>query len=215
MKAKEFIPAEKPRNFVAKNAKMGGAGQHKDKKKAEKQGDLKHKQKLVPMESIKQKLARKIQENLDQNIAEGSNTITPNWAKYVLDQIYKSNGEVTMTDLFDEGIPGLRNMFMDVAQELGLDPDEDFQDVEAEVLDRLESLINSGHQEGIGEGDDSELKRIQSDVWDFYKDVHNVRPRHWTQEQWNDENFLRLQMKQLSDIVNKMSPEEKAEQGWS
>lgn len=45
MRAKEFIPAEKPRNFVAKNAKMGGAGQHKDKKKAEKQGDFKHKNK--------------------------------------------------------------------------------------------------------------------------------------------------------------------------
>ena len=45
MRAKDFIPAEKPRNFVAKNAKMGGAGQHKDKKKAEKQGDLKHKNK--------------------------------------------------------------------------------------------------------------------------------------------------------------------------
>ena len=38
MKAKEFIielkKESKPRNFVAKNAKMGGAGQHKDKKKA-------------------------------------------------------------------------------------------------------------------------------------------------------------------------------------
>ena len=45
MKAREFIPTEKPRNFVAKNAKMGGAGQHRDKKKAEKQGDLKHKNK--------------------------------------------------------------------------------------------------------------------------------------------------------------------------
>ena len=33
----------KPRNFVAKNAKMGGAGAHKDKKKAVKQGDVKHK----------------------------------------------------------------------------------------------------------------------------------------------------------------------------
>jgi hypothetical protein len=48
MKASEFIielkkEASKPRNFVAKNAKMGGAGQHKDKKKAEKQGDVKHK----------------------------------------------------------------------------------------------------------------------------------------------------------------------------
>ena len=39
----------KPRNFVAKNAKMGGAGQHKDKKKAEKQGDTKHKNKSFDM----------------------------------------------------------------------------------------------------------------------------------------------------------------------
>lgn len=45
MKAKEFIPASKPRNFVAKNQKTAGAGAHKDKKKAEKQGDVKHKAK--------------------------------------------------------------------------------------------------------------------------------------------------------------------------
>jgi len=37
------VEPPKPRNFVAKNAKMGGAGQHKDKKKSEKQGDVKHK----------------------------------------------------------------------------------------------------------------------------------------------------------------------------
>jgi hypothetical protein len=43
MKAKEFIPASKPRNFVAKNQKTAGAGKHKDKKKAEKQGQVKHK----------------------------------------------------------------------------------------------------------------------------------------------------------------------------
>ena len=43
MKAKEFIPAPKPRNFVAKNQKTAGAGAHKDKKRAEKQGDVKHK----------------------------------------------------------------------------------------------------------------------------------------------------------------------------
>jgi hypothetical protein len=39
---KRIPDTSKPRNFVAKNAKMGGAGQHKDKKKAEKQGDVKH-----------------------------------------------------------------------------------------------------------------------------------------------------------------------------
>jgi hypothetical protein len=38
--------APKPRNFVAKNAINSGAGAHKDKKKAAKQGDTKHKNKL-------------------------------------------------------------------------------------------------------------------------------------------------------------------------
>jgi hypothetical protein len=45
MKAKDFIPASKPRNFVVKNQKTAGAGAHKDKKRADKQGDVKHKQK--------------------------------------------------------------------------------------------------------------------------------------------------------------------------
>ena len=38
--------APKPRNFVAKNAINSGAGAHKDKKKAAKQGDVKHKKQL-------------------------------------------------------------------------------------------------------------------------------------------------------------------------
>ena len=40
---KKKIPSSTPRNFVAKNAKSSGAGAHKDKKKAEKQGSVKHK----------------------------------------------------------------------------------------------------------------------------------------------------------------------------
>jgi hypothetical protein len=42
----------KPRNFVAKNAMAttSGAGAHKDKKKAEKQGDVKHKKQTVPVD---------------------------------------------------------------------------------------------------------------------------------------------------------------------
>jgi hypothetical protein len=50
--------APKPRNFVAKNAKMGGAGQHKDKKKAEKQGDVKHRKPFA-----------------EQGVAEGSEQV--------------------------------------------------------------------------------------------------------------------------------------------
>ena len=40
---KKTVPATTPRNFVAKNAKSSGAGAHKDKKKAAKQGQEKHK----------------------------------------------------------------------------------------------------------------------------------------------------------------------------
>jgi len=62
MKAKEFIielkKESKPRNFVAKNASLAGkAGQHKDKKKAEKQGDVKHKKELATMESVLSELS--------------------------------------------------------------------------------------------------------------------------------------------------------------
>jgi hypothetical protein len=41
--------APKPRNFVAKNAINTGAGAHKDKKKAAKQGDVKHKGKAMDL----------------------------------------------------------------------------------------------------------------------------------------------------------------------
>lgn len=53
--------APKPRNFVAKNATTSGAGAHKDKKKAEKQGDTKHKGKmmdLAEMEAVLEKASR-------------------------------------------------------------------------------------------------------------------------------------------------------------
>ena len=51
---KESKKAEttKPRNFVAKNAINTGAGAHKDKKKAEKQGDIKHKKQTIPMDEM-------------------------------------------------------------------------------------------------------------------------------------------------------------------
>jgi len=47
MRAKDFIPPSKPRNFVAKNQKTAGAGAHRDKKKEQKQGYEKHKKKGV------------------------------------------------------------------------------------------------------------------------------------------------------------------------
>ena len=45
--------AAKPRNFVAKNATTSGAGAHKDKKKADKQGDVKHKAKALELAELR------------------------------------------------------------------------------------------------------------------------------------------------------------------
>lgn len=47
MKAKEFIPASKPRNPVVRQQQTSGAGAHRDKKKEQKQGYEKHKNKGV------------------------------------------------------------------------------------------------------------------------------------------------------------------------
>lgn len=51
---KEGKPEIKPRNFVAKNAQSttSGAGAHKDKKKAQKQGDEKHKRDLKRVDYV-------------------------------------------------------------------------------------------------------------------------------------------------------------------
>jgi hypothetical protein len=67
MKAKEFIPQSKPRNFVAKNQKTAGAGAHKDKKRAEKQGDVKHKQK-----QFEQGVAEVSKATIDRYVAKAS-----------------------------------------------------------------------------------------------------------------------------------------------
>lgn len=95
------------------------------------------------------KKAHEIAKKIDEDTAED---MTPNWAKYVLDQLHNSEGEVTMTDLFDEGIPGLYDMFMDTAEEFGLNTDDEFMDVEHEVILKLQDMVNGGH-----ESDDEKL----------------------------------------------------------
>lgn len=66
--AKQSKEAPKPRNFVAKNAINTGAGAHKDKKKAEKQGDVKHKKQAVPMDEMRDR-RDSYQRDYDSSIA--------------------------------------------------------------------------------------------------------------------------------------------------
>lgn len=98
MKAKEFIPQSKPRNFVAKNQKTAGAGAHKDKRKAEKHGDVKHKKDLVPMES--------------QSVAEGSAhgyNVTKFYRKY------RDQSKITRWLKKEAGLPKETKLYFDDA----------------------------------------------------------------------------------------------------
>ena len=72
----------KPRNFVAKNAKMGGAGQHTDKKKAAKQGIVKHKKPLA--ESYAEQLARQVFDS-NPNIKDENEVLDAAWPIVVKD----------------------------------------------------------------------------------------------------------------------------------
>lgn len=81
MRAKEFIPASKPRNPVVRQQQTSGAGAHRDKKKEQKQGYEKHKGKGVaedaePMDrefALVKKLGR-----LGERIVQNSKL----WEKY-------------------------------------------------------------------------------------------------------------------------------------
>ena len=71
------IDASKPRNFVAKNAKTGGAGAHKDKKKAEKQGDVKHKNKDMDMAEGKDDNIAQLKKDHDTAVHWSKNETSP------------------------------------------------------------------------------------------------------------------------------------------
>jgi hypothetical protein len=58
------------------------------------------------------------------------------------------------------------------------------------------------------------IDQMQSTIWDFYKDVHGFRPRHFTQQEWDSREFLQKQFDILSKIIDNMSPEQKIAEGW-
>jgi hypothetical protein len=104
MKAKEFIPQSKPRNFVAKNQKTAGAGAHKDKKKAEKQGDVKHKNKFnYKQDNWSQDFERRMKnENMSERVRdpedwdEGNTEPPNNFAIYINGKkwkVFKGRGQ--------------------------------------------------------------------------------------------------------------------------
>ena len=117
MKAKEFIPASKPRNFVAKNQKTAGAGAHKDKKRADKQGDVKHKQK-----------------QFEQGVAEGVSygTMGAKATQQLLAAFKDASHGVEHFSNDQEAVKGIYDALKDTA-------------TEQKVLPQLKSLLDSAN----------------------------------------------------------------------
>jgi hypothetical protein len=74
---KNKVPATTPRNFVAKNAKTSGAGAHANKKKAEKQGDVKHKNKDMDMAEGKDDKIAQLKKDHDTAVHWSKNETSP------------------------------------------------------------------------------------------------------------------------------------------
>lgn len=159
MRSKEFIAeakeikTEKPRNFVAKNAKMGGAGAHKDKKKAEKQGDVKHKQKAFAEENESvnipemQKQLAELQNRQEvlRNAVEEARKITTeikydDTAMTIVNRIQELAGK---TEISEQEIKWAVNEVMEKARELEsavYKLDDAFTDAYREIKYKAEEL---------------------------------------------------------------------------
>jgi hypothetical protein len=159
MKAKEFVPASKPRNFVAKNQKTAGAGAHKDKKKAEKQGYEKHKNKDIAEDSYnteKQILTRIRQIMYDRKISgTESNTGELHRLKQQLKGIRNRQGEPA-TDGVEEGWKSrLAGAALAGATALGSAGSAHGADLSAYDTSYLQQVINGEHPRPMISVDDA------------------------------------------------------------
>jgi|GEM_PF-3331829 len=109
--------ALKPRNFVAKNAKMGGAGQHKDKKKEMKQGVAKHKKPYMEeIDDLKSQFLSMLKDKGIKHRVQGSPEQEKERTKAHLAQYTQnhtgataSSANPTYNDGFQDGLRGHRN----------------------------------------------------------------------------------------------------------
>ncbi len=106
---KKVEPA-KPRNFVAKNAINTGAGAHKDKKKAEKQGDVKHKKQQMAEEGGEVNIAE-----LEKRLAELEQR------KDVLRSAVEQARKITTEIKYDDTVMGIVNRIQELAEKTEVD----------------------------------------------------------------------------------------------
>jgi hypothetical protein len=148
----------KPRNFVAKNAiaTTSGAGAHKDKKKAEKQGDVKHKKQAVPVDE--QTVAEEKQKGVDGKAC---------WKGYKRMGTKKKGGKTV-----DNCVPMNESFDPEYDDEAGM-ADNNLETLKRAV-EGLDDMINEGDnlpewcQEKI-----AVAKSMLISVWDYMQSEEN------------------------------------------
>ena len=204
MRAKEFIPASKPRNFVAKNQKTAGAGAHRDKKKEQKQGYEKHKNKSVS-EGI-----RVVDQDYDLDQVILTLDIEGRRAEFTYTDYDENFENAERRDVFDQlqekswykGLDHPTKMeILDAAYKAirGEEPSEYKPRVDDEPLDIDEEAEEDPSEE--------EMDRTVSDL---HKDVFGIRPspewgREWMSMSEQEKRDLYYQMVDMLDQKQDMS----------
>ena len=186
------IEPSKPRNFVAKNAAKGGAGAHKDKKKAMKQGDVKHKKDYA--EHLESMLATALTESRQIN-------------ETGLDPIRRMKAIQFIVQK-----TGWERNYVELAS------DEELMDLYVKVKKGLPVNDEQTTDEG-SDLDSMDVDQLQGYYSDFHKDLIGFRPRSATPEQWNDPEWLKKEINGLHDYFDRLksSPEGRAQlkaDGW-
>ena len=170
-------PVTKPRNFVAKNAMKttSGAGQHKDKKRAEKQGDVKHKKQAVPIDEntvvenetgyYYERLAQELfnmNPNLDTS-GRADELLNAAFPLIVRDLGSKKRANSLLN--YDEDFPSdFVSAYADLKRENSMAENyPKHQDLSGISTDKLKAyLAKQSQQQGSGEG--NQVKRVRAEL---------------------------------------------------
>ena len=129
MKIKELLEAKtpkkiepsKPRNFVVKNQQTSGAGAHKDKKKAAKQGDVKHK-KQYAMEGAEERSQNRLWQMITSYEQQAKATKNDLKKQHLMRMAQELRGKLKTSD--DQGVEEGRHGYDDAGFSLAPGHDE-------------------------------------------------------------------------------------------
>jgi len=188
----------KPRNFVAKNAgkTTSGAGKHKDRKKAQKQGETKHKGKIDEVIAFSPGYGGKSPYNRSGTARKKTSSML-NIIQSInkKEQEKKAEKQTKVKEISDWGEP--KELLSDVMSALERQVEWPLTDVmdRQEVQNLLQPVRNAINAkiknigQGVQEGDELDEKYLDKVISDLYKDVYGMRPDHEFGREWMSSNY--------------------------